>query len=580
VKRYYTGVSKKQHKQKRKHRNYYKQIQNQKPKQIPKLKQKFSLRELLSSTTQKNEKITATLIALFVLILVHAPMILFALFPKDGLVFLGRHNADDGDVYTYISYIEQAKQGKWLLRNNFTSEYQVPSLIRPSYILIGKFAAITHISSLLAYHVAQIIFCLFFFVVAYQFIRKLFKTPKQRLLVFFILLTSSGFGWLFGQFIDTTDLYVVEANTFLALGNSPHFILSHALMLSGVLLYLKFIERKKFVFGILTALVLFPLAFEHPFDLMILAPVFFLTGLWTSLPFIQNITVSALVAIPLVFPILQVKQNAIFAAEQAQRPSYSPNPFNWILGFGFLLPLAIYGITKYRPKARPLEKLLIVWVVIAPFLVYCPVEFQRRLSEGLHIPIAMLAVLGLMELYNVMTRKAAAILPKVKQKEIKRLTKAFIVGIAVLLAFTSVSHVVDDIKIINKNSLYHYYFYISYPEYDAISWIKINVPENTVILANFFYGNIIAGMTARQVYVGHSAQTIHFDQKVEKINNFIINTDNTSAYQFLEENSIQYIFTTKSDSLTAYGFKPDEKPYLEKVYDHDGVYIYKVKEDY
>lgn len=40
---------------------------------------------------------------------------------------------------------------------------------------------------------------------------------------------------------------------------------------------------------------------------------------------------------------------------------------------------------------------------------------------------------------------------------------------------------------------------------------------------------------------------------------------------------ITYIYLGSNDTILQYGFKPEEKPYLVKVWDQGGVLIYRVK---
>src|SRR5258708_31555360 len=77
----------------------------------------LSLDKIVSSSLvliQKHEKIVAIGMALIVLAFIPSPILYFSLFPKNGLIFLGRRDLNWRDVYTYVSYIEQAKEGRWL----------------------------------------------------------------------------------------------------------------------------------------------------------------------------------------------------------------------------------------------------------------------------------------------------------------------------------------------------------------------------------------------------------------------------------------------------------------------------------
>ncbi|PIZ99423.1 MAG: hypothetical protein COX78_01855, partial [Candidatus Levybacteria bacterium CG_4_10_14_0_2_um_filter_35_8] len=144
----------------------------------------------------RREYIFAILISFAVLLFSNLPIIHFNLFPNDNLVFLNRRLTNSQDVYTYVSFIEQAKQGKILFENLFSSEPQTSSILRPSYLLIGNFAKIFNVSSIFTYNLFRILFSLTFCFILYKFLSRFFETEKKRLFAFSLILTSAGLGWL------------------------------------------------------------------------------------------------------------------------------------------------------------------------------------------------------------------------------------------------------------------------------------------------------------------------------------------------------------------------------------------------
>lgn len=513
----------------------------------------------------KKEYKHVILISFIVIILVNLPLIFFFVFPKDGLTFLGRRVINSQDMYTYLSYIEQSREGKWLLENLYTTESQKATLIRPSYVIIGKFAALTHTSSLFGYHAGRIGFSIIFCIVLYAFIRKLFEKESHRLVAFILVLSSSGLGFLLGNiFPQSSDLWIPESNTFLTLSESPHFILSQILMLLGFMMYVSFLEKKRLRFAALSCLCFVPLAFEHPFDLIIAIPVIFLFALWErKVSITKTVFICLICLMGLMYPLLELKLNPLYALEQIQGASISPAPINYLLGFGFLIPLALVGAEKYFKSKKNIVKLLFVWIAIGYILLYAPVSFQRRMSEGLHIPIAIFASVGLVHLSERIN------------KRLRQLTIPVLAFCVVLLSCGSFYSLWNDYSTIAKNTSTNYYYFISRKDKEAIDWLGNNSERGDIILSNWFYGNLIP-MIGRKVYVGHTAQTIHFDDKIARVNAFLIDQDIFSSITFLHQNNIKYIYLGKNDAMKQYGFKPDEKEFLNKVYDNEEASIYKV----
>jgi hypothetical protein len=397
-------------------------------------------------------------------------------------------------------------------------------------------------------------------------IQQISERPKQRLLMFGVVLFSSGLGWLLGKYIgSSSDLWIPESNTFLTLAESPHFILAQTLLVSGLLLfihYLKSRDRRALAGLFLLTLVL---AFEHPFDLLILGPVIFCLSIYQEEPLRPTILISGLCTAGVTYPLFLLRTNPLFASEQAQGVSYSPSPLAYLSGFGLLTPFAIWGAEKVFGTKSVVIRAILIWLVVGLLALFAPVSFQRRLSEGIHIPLAIVASVGVIQLYGALRR---------------RMGSTVLIGLTLLcgiLTLTSLSAVINDFKVISGDSSESYYYYISQGEHRGLDWLAQHTSDNDVILANWFYGNIIPGITGRKVFLGHKAQTIHYDEKVTKVNAFLLNTDAVSAKKFLKENHISYIFLGDGDTMLRYGFHPEKLSFLELVFrDKGGALIYKV----
>lgn len=505
----------------------------------------------------------ATTISIIVLVVSSLPIIYFSFFPKDNLVFLGRRYTNSQDVYTYVSFIEQAKQGRNLFENLFTSEPQKSSLIRPSYLLIGKFANALNLSSINAYHASRIIFDILFMIVLWKFLNLFFTDQKQKFAAYTLLLTSSGFGiFVFKWFANSGDLWIPEANTFLSLGEAPHFILSQALMLGGYYLFIDYLKNKNLSAILISYLLFFILSFEHPFNLVVIAPVLFLTAVWNTTPWIKASLIALGASIGLVYAYYSTVTNPILALWQNQNILLSPIPLAYASGFGFLIFLTIIGLEKIlNEKLSITNKFLILWIVVNSLLLYFPVNFQRRLVEGLHIPLGIASTLGLF--YLIQTYKTQ------KQNLLITVTIA-------ILSCTSIFMVCTDFKAIGEDKADSYYYHIDQNEFKAIKWLGKNTNPNDTILSNWYLGNLVPGMIGRKVYIGHKIQTVDFNTKSKNLDLFVQNTNTELSKNLLKDNGITYILIGKNDVILQNGFKPENYPNLKPAYNEEGVAIYKV----
>lgn len=512
----------------------------------------------------KREHLIALGVGVFILVLVNLPILYFYLFPKENFAFLGRRVINSLDMYTYISFIEESKQGKFILSNLYTTQPQQPSLVRPSYLVLGKIAAILNMSSIAVFHIGRLLLSIAFLIVLYKFLSKFFDSSEKKLVAFILTLTSSGFGIALGRIVpNASDLWIPEANTFLTLAEPPHFLLSQALIVGGLMLFISFLTNKKLFHFLLSALCFLLLAFEHPYDLFIVGPIVFLTTLWVlgvkPINLVKGASYAAVLTFGILFQFWQAFTNPILKSWQVEQ--LSPSPINYLIGFGLLLPLAIVGAEKFLKEMEPKYKLILVWIFVSSVLIYAPVSFQRRMIEGIHLPLAILAATGLFFIAEIYKKWAYYI----------------IAGGLIVLSLTSFFVIFNDFKTIGAESFGRgYYYHISKSEAQAILWMKDNSGPEEAILANYFYGNFIPGITGRKVFLGHEAQSGDFERKVESINAFLLSTDAEESVRFLKASKIRYIFLGVNDTMISYGFKPDKLPYLKKVYSKEGVEVFEV----
>lgn len=535
--------------------------------------------------THKTNKTYLIIIAIsaFVIFLNNLPLVFGLLNQKNNLVFLGRRNINSQDLYTYVSFIEQAKDGRWLFENLYMSEDQQPRLLRPSYIAIGKAAWLFNLPPIWAYHLARIVLMIVFMAVLYSFLKLFFENQFWRIAAYVLTLTSSGFGLFFGKWAaGSADLWIPEAITFLSLAEAPHFILAQILMISGFGLFIKGYFRW-------AAFAFFALTFEHPFNLGVVGLTLILTTSWLTLrnESVGELTARSLARRPLarlrglliilgssaagvVYQIYEINQNHVLQSWAAQNKLDSPDPLHWLLGYGAIIFLALIGAEKFLKENKPGQILIASWVATSAVLLYSPIFFQRRFSEGLHIPLSILATFGILAIISFLSK---FVLPQIRQLFGKFLLTALIL----FLAAGSIWQITNDVRIIASDSPSYYYYHLHQGEMQALAWLRTKTAGQDTILANWFYGNLIPGLTGRKVYVGHRVQTPYFDEKIEKINNFLLNKNSTQAHDFLKSNGITYIFLGKNDTMLQYGFKPYEKPYLIEVYNKNDVLIFKMK---
>lgn len=112
---------------------------------------------------------------------------------------------------------------------------------------------------------------------------------------------------------------------------------------------------------------------------------------------------------------------------------------------------------------------------------------------------------------------------------------------------------------------------------NALLWLKNNTKITDVVLSKITAGNYIPAYAGNFVFLGHSSETPHSDERTRQVNDFFSGQlDNTEAQQFLKTNHISYIF-----------FGPQEKdnnvkdiasyPFLKTVFSSYYITLFQVK---
>ena len=79
--------------------------------------------------------------------------------------------------------------------------------------------------------------------------------------------------------------------------------------------------------------------------------------------------------------------------------------------------------------------------------------------------------------------------------------------------------------------------------YNGLKWLEINTDHSTVILSKITAGNYIPAYSGNFVYLGHSSETPHYNERTEKVNEFFSgNLTEKQAFKFLKTENISYVF--------------------------------------
>ncbi len=521
----------------------------------------------------KNESRWALLWTIVVVGLTCLPYLVAWRLAPDGAQYTGLLvNHFDGE--SYYAKMQQGARGDWLFHLAFTPEPHEGALVYTFYLALGHLSSILGLPLPLTYHLARIAAGIFMLLVAYRFITRCFDQARTRRAAFLLLAFSAGLGWLLAPLgIITADLWVAEGFTFLSILVNPHFPLAIGLMLLILLEVLGAGDSPPPAAvwpAIRSALFGLALAVVQPFPVPIVLTVLavYLATLAVQhhrLPWRQILLAgtAALAAAPvMIYDLYVYRTNPALAAWSAQNLTASLPPWNYALGYGLVLILAIAGIPSAFRRRRPVDLLLLSWVGSAVVLLYLPFALQRRFITGLHVPLVLLAAMGLEQV----------VWPRVEARR-RALVTGLIVGLSALtIVFVPLVAVAGMAQ--GRSPLV-----MSSGEAAAWSWLQANTSWTDTVLAPVDSGEFIPAWAGNRVVYGHPFETIDAEAKKAEVARFYGHETTTAERRAtLDRYDVQVVFVDARDPAARDRLEADATALgLVPVWTGSGAILYRVE---
>lgn len=504
--------------------------------------------------------------------------------------YLSLYPLGSADTNVYFSFIRQAMDGDVFIRNLHTSEPQQGTIFHPLWLVLGWVASLFRLSPVFVFHAARLVIGAAFLLFLYFFLSRVFDDERRRNIAFLLAAFSSGVGVFFsigvsiwdpiqGMLLLPADQWITESNTFLTIMHSPLFVLSQLLLL---FLFWSFLEEERYRSYFLVGGALFFLVLMHPYDLVTVGtvlPAFLVVRILRDPSFtpgalrrsFRRLVLLALFALaPVAAFFVGSRNESAIGGWTKQNITTSPMLHSYILGYGLVLLFAVAGFVALRKSRSRGQLLVLTWSVVSLLLLYVPIQINRRMSNGLHIVLVILAAVGVDYLWSWLQRHSP------RRELVRHLFFAFlgwVLGFGFF--FSTVTVIVKSVywEADPKTSI----FYIQSSLTQGMDWLKTHAPRAAVVLAHSYHGNIIPARTGLRVFVGHGHQTINWAQKRRLVTTwfFRTNNDDEKKAQFLEENGITHVFFSELEDRIG-EYRPDEKLYLTPVFRNAGVTVYQV----
>lgn len=605
-----------------------------------------------NSHYRRDEQRWMMLVAMLTMLVTLLPYLIGWMGAQERVFMWLGYNLDDSCVY--LSWMRQAADGSLRALNLFTTDSQKGMLLNPFYLVLGWITRLTHLPLIAVYHLARLACGAGLLIIVWEFLTTTVANPFARRLALLCVCFASGVGWIpfpWEAFPTAPtcppgpiDLWQPEAITFLSLLLSPLFCVSLALQIGILLLLFKGEQAGRIRYALSAGLCGFILGLIHTYDILSVSAVWAVylvvmiarcfrqgSGIQNQAQgitpeHIRKALLQAVVAgactVPAVAYIYYQLQTEATFLKRANVVTGSALPIWVLLGYGLTLAIAVYGVLCASKKNTQAElntepehvtdespqtntgqslfagmsalHLLIVWAVINVLISYVPVSrfpFQRKMLQGAHFPIAILAGCGLTLL--------------LMQPSVRRSFRSVNFAAAIVLIVLSLSNlrfVARELTNYRDNRVQSgQRAYLNPGELEALQWIKANTPDDTAIqplpwvarsgekslsMMDMTLACFVPSTIHRNVYCGHWGETPDYGNKLQKLIRFTRpDTPDQLRIDLLTEMRVQYLLFSQKhyQSNPDFPFYPmlsdpaSIPPYLELVHSNADADVYKVK---
>ena len=510
-----------------------------------------------------------------------------------GFVFA----VEDGN--SYIAKMLRGALGDWLFRTPYSALEQRGALAYLPFLLLGKLSAPPgqHEQLVALYQLFRWAGGWLFFMALYDFIALFIAEERWQRWGVALASLGGGLGWLLillgrGFWLGSLplDIYSPETFGFLMLLGLPHLLVARALLLWGLVVYLR-PEQSPWKAGLLwLAMGLFqPL--RVPLVWVIIGSHWLLLGarglwqkdraLWWSWAR-RGIWAGVLSAPIVVYTFFAFSVDPVLRQWVAQNLILSPHPLHYLAAYGLLLPFALAGMRRIWRKWTESGAVLIAWTLALPFLIYIPYNLQRRLAEGFWIAWVILALIALE------TKASTARVEPVESSQTKRKNSAFSAHAAVsffanakagsqfIFGLTFITTLILFLGSLQAVLHPAEPLFRSAAEVEALSTLDALVPADSVILSAFESGNIIPVYAPVYVVIGHGPESVGLAELKPRVDALYAAEMGDAARQsLLDEFAVDYIFWGPYERALG-TWNPAEAEYLEMLYQSDAYAIFAV----
>jgi len=451
---------------------------------------------------------------LFVSALTSLPYVRAATHPPPGRAFVGFFYYVD-DAYNYLSFVQQAEDGAFMLRNKELPPTRPARLVNLEWWVVGRLSALLGRSPVLAYRLFGLAAALALLLALDRWLVAAGLPGAHRLPALLLVATGGGLGGALVAFAGrplsrTPDLYA-GLFPFIELLGNPHFVAGTALALWTLWAYREARDLGGYVRAALLATVL---GLVRPYDLALVAFVRTFAVMATETPRawvfrLMPLLGLAPVALYDAWLFFGSPDFAIFSSRVFQFPPRGD--FLWALGPAALLASTWLGRRGPGAEPRGAAMYFVGWAAAgALILAFRPLSFSLQFLAGIGLPLLALGALGL-----------------------SRFPPAATVAVAVAFSVTSI---VALRLVLRENP----YWYVPSERLAIARALRPRCRPGDLVLSPPDIGLYVSGLAACGAYVAHPA-TATFDERDAEVKDFYAKDDPAARAALLDRHCVTHV---------------------------------------
>jgi hypothetical protein len=340
------------------------------------------------------------------------------------------------------------------------------------------------------------------------------------------------------------EFYSPESFGFLSLYIYPHYALARALLLWGLLAYLKAAQhldedRSIAIQGLKVGILWLLTGLAQPLTGMVTGAIvgiyLCVLAAWQVWIHVQNkeaqwsrllkmsglaVWAAVLPAPFVVYNLLSTHANPFVKMWTDQSQFASPHPVQYLLAYGLILPFSVLGGKQLWLKGEWAAKLPVAWALSLPVLAYAPIGVQRRLPEGIWVALTLLAM------------KALELTPSGKLQR-ARAVLFFLLPSTALLLVEGAALALHPAEPAFR------------PADEVMTFQSLDKQKSRdeVVLSSYETGNALPAWAPVFVVVGHGPESVGLDELLPRVTAFYeATTPDNERIKLLTEMSVDYVF--------------------------------------